>query len=88
MKRNQIGKFRIGIIDIGDNLDAVAELLKGMVIVKAEFDFGSMAIEYTAISQFFSEVSEEWYLMSEYPYYKVEKDGTSFYLFNSNGERI
>lgn len=88
MKRNQLGKFWINVLDIGDNLNTIAKLMQGMIVVSARFDFGAMAIEYIAISPYFKEVSTEDWEIGNYPLYRVIQDGNEFYLIDENEQRL
>jgi len=57
MKDKRIGSFRIGKNFIDDNPELVRQVMGRMIIVRAEYMFGSY-INYTALSPEFDKVGE------------------------------
>lgn len=54
----RIGKFSIRVMDIREHFVEIQELFKDMVVVSAQMQFHSMAIEYSAIHPMFEELEE------------------------------
>lgn len=85
MNINQRGKFSIAIMDIRQNLEAMARFMRGMVIVDTEFVFFNLTIKYTVVSSYFKEISEG----ESAPYYGVvQSDNGEFYLLDETGEKL
>jgi len=57
MKDRRIGRFRITEAIIDANPKAVRKLMGGVIVVRAEFMYGSI-FEYIAISPEFDEIAE------------------------------